>query len=74
MSLWSVFWWDLRCLAASLRLLVQVYLYGSLAWTFISFSRASKNLARPGSPRHFPTNEVHILLERLAEPGSLAIP
>lgn len=74
MPLWSFFWWDLCCPAALLRLLVQVYLYGSLAWIFISFSRASKNLAQPGSPRHFPTNEVHILLERLAKFSSLATP
>lgn len=51
-------WWDLCCSAAFLHLL---YLYGSLAWTFISFSWEEKNLARPGSPQHFPTNEVHIL-------------
>ncbi|KAI9537324.1 hypothetical protein NQZ68_026454 [Dissostichus eleginoides] len=34
----------------------------------------SKKLARPGSPQNFPTNEVHILPERLAKLGSLAIP
>lgn len=71
MPLWSLSWWDLCCSAAFLHLLVQVYLHGSLAWTFISFSWASKNLAQPGSPQHFPTNEVHILPERLAEPGLL---